>query len=158
MWKNWTFGTRLSDWQNGKQRRSWRGSTCGRGLGKAGKEYHNRGRGNLRSFRNQDEQNNAGTSAWLATANTAYNSDANSLNNIEVNWLLDSGCTDHIINKDEYFDECIKLREPVNIYLGDNCVVKATKVGNVISYFETFGKRHEIVMKNVFYANNMHSN
>jgi hypothetical protein len=93
----------------------------------------------------------------LATVNTAYNSEVNSLNNIEVNWLLDNGCTDHIINNDEYFDECIELREPVKIYLGDNSVVKVTKVGNAISCFETFSKRNEIVMKNVFYAKNMHS-
>jgi hypothetical protein len=68
----------------------------------------------------------------LAMVDTAYNSEVNSLNNDEVNLLLDSGCTDHIINSDEYFDECIEFREHVNIYLGDNSVVKATKVGKCI--------------------------
>lgn len=115
MWKTGHLARDCQTGKTGNNAGSWRRPTRGRGLGRAGKGYHNRGRRNLRSFRNQDEQNNAGTSAWLATVNTAYNSDANSLNNIEVNWLLDSGCTDHIINKDEYFDECIKLREPVNI-------------------------------------------
>ena len=30
--------------------------------------------------------------------------------------------------------------------LGDNRSIKATKVGNVISYFEAFGKQNEINM------------
>ena len=73
-------------------------------------------------------------------------------------WPLDSGCTDHIINNVNYFDKSIDLKEPVNIYLGDNRSIKATKVGNVISYFEEFGKQNEINMINVFYAKEMTAN
>lgn len=50
------------------------------------------------------------------------------------------------------------LKEPVNVYLGDNRVVKATKIGNVVSYFDFFGKKNEVNMKNVFYAKDMHTN
>lgn len=73
-------------------------------------------------------------------------------------WLLDSGCTDHIINNINYFDKSIDLKEPVNIYLGDNRPIKATKVGSVISYFEAFGKQNEINMRKVFYAKEMSAN
>lgn len=57
-----------------------------------------------------------------------------------------------------YFDKCIDLKEPVNIYLGDNRPVKAIKVGNVISYFEAFGKHNEINMNKAFYAKEMSVN
>ena len=70
-------------------------------------------------------------------------------------WPLDSGCTDHIINNVNYFDKSIDLKEAVNIYLGDNRSIKATKLANVISYFETFGKQNEINVHNVFYAKEM---
>ena len=73
-------------------------------------------------------------------------------------WLLDSGCTDHIINDVNYFDKSIDLKEPVNIYLGDNRSIKTTKVGNVISYFEVFGKQNKINMSKVFYAKEMSAN
>ena len=76
----------------------------------------------------------------------------------ELQWLLDSGCTDHIINSVDYFDKCIDLKEPINIYLGDNRYIKATKIGNVVSYFDAFGKKNEVNMSNVFYAEKMSTN
>ena len=72
--------------------------------------------------------------------------------------MLDSGCTDHIINSVDYFDKCIDLKEPVNIYLGDNRYIKTTKNGNVVIYFDAFGKKNEVNMSNVFYARKMNTN
>ncbi|CAD7087791.1 unnamed protein product [Hermetia illucens] len=69
-----------------------------------------------------------------------------------------NGCTDHIITNDKYFENFKILEKPVNVYLGDNSYVKATKIGNVISYFDVYGKKVKIEMKNVFYVENMHSN
>ena len=67
-----------------------------------------------RNFRQQGastcERCGKGANAWIA----------NRLRNNEIEWLLDSGCSDHIINNENYFENCIKLKEPVNIYLGDN--------------------------------------
>ena len=45
-----------------------------------------------------------------------------------------------------------------HIYLGDNRSIKATKLANVISYFEAFGKQNEINVHNVFYAKEMSAN
>ena len=59
---------------------------------------------------------------------------------------MDNGCTDRIINSEDYFDKCIDLKEPVNIYLGNNRYIKATKIGNVVSYFHAFGKQKEVNM------------
>ena len=69
--------------------------------------------------------------------------------------MLDSGCTDHVINNDKYFDNYIELKKPLNIYLGDNRSIKAAKIRNVLSYFEAFGKFNEINIKNVFYSKEM---
>ena len=44
------------------------------------------------------------------------------------------------------------------IYLGDNRYTKATKIGNVVSYFDAFGKNNEVNMSNVFYAEKMNTN
>jgi len=80
------------------------------------------------------------------------------LRNYEIEWLLDSGCIDHIVNDESYFENSIVLKESVNIYLGDNRSVKATKIGNVVSYFDAFGNRNEVNMRNVFYAKDMKAN
>ena len=69
-----------------------------------------------------------------------------------------SSFIDYIINNVNYFDERIALKEPVNIYLDNNRPVKATKVGNVISYFEAFGRHNEINTNKVFYAKEMSAN
>ena len=53
-------------------------------------------------------------------AHAAHISEENRLRNCEIEWLLDSGCTDHKINNDEYLEKSIDLKENVNIYLGDN--------------------------------------
>ena len=37
-------------------------------------------------------------------------------NKIEIDWLLDSGCSDHVINNGEYYNEFIVLN-PVNFNL-----------------------------------------
>ena len=70
----------------------------------------------------------------------AYSSEANRLPNNNIDWLLDSGCSHHIINNENCFENyCSKLKELVNIYLGDNRSVKATKIGNIVNYFNAFG-------------------
>ena len=94
----------------------------------------------------------------IATAHAAHSSEVNEISANEIMWLLGSGCTDHIINNVNYFDKSVDLKEPVNIYLGDNRSIKATKLANVISYFEAFGKQNEINVDNVFYAKKMSAN
>ena len=50
------------------------------------------------------------------------------------------------------------MKSPVNIYLGDNKTVKATKIGNIVSYFDAFEKQFEINMKDVLYVKDMNLN
>ena len=143
---------------------TWRGSTRGRSRGRGGRGNYTRGRGNFRQHQHQQhqgasatQQNGPGASSWVATAYAAQNLGKERLVN-EIEWLLDSGCTDHIINDERYFEKCIELKEPVNIYLGNNSPLKATKIGNVISYFDAFGTSNEVNICNVFYVKEMNAN
>ncbi|CAB3253225.1 unnamed protein product [Arctia plantaginis] len=42
----------------------------------------------------------------------------------QIEWLLDSGCTDHIINTEEYFDACETLEKPVKVKIGDGTILE----------------------------------
>jgi len=39
--------------------------------------------------------------------------------NGKVEWILDSGCTDHIINNESYFTYHVCLKNPINVKVGD---------------------------------------
>jgi len=64
--------------------------------------------------------------------------------NLKVEWILDSRCTDHIINNESYFTNYVCLKNPINVKVGDGRSVQATKVGNIQTYFLTYGKRINI--------------
>lgn len=146
--------------QTGHNGGTWRGSTRGRGRGRAGRGNYGRGRSNFRGQQGSStsEQSVSGASAWIATSHVAKSDYSQDRLGNEIQWLLDSGCTDHIIHNENYFEKSILLKEPVNIYLGDNRYIKATKIGNVVSYFNAFEKRNEVNMSNVFYAGKMNTN
>ena len=134
-------------------------STRGRSRGRGGRGNYGWGCGNFRQQgASTSEQSGEGRSAWTATAHAAQSNYSQGRLGNEIQWLLESGCTDHIINSVDYFDKCIDLKEPVNIYLGDNRYIKTTKNGNVVIYFDAFGKKNEVNMSNVFYARKMNTN
>ena len=95
----------------------WRGSTRGRSRGRGNKGNTSRGRGNFhrQSTAGTSEHGNSRTGTWIATAHAAHSSAVNEISANEIMWLLDSGCTDHIINNANYFDISIDLKEPVNV-------------------------------------------
>jgi len=76
----------------------------------------------------------------------------------KIDWILDSGCSDHIINDDSYFSECLNLAKPINVNVGDGRVLKGTKVGKVVTYFIVNKNRTVITMSNVFYVKEMDKN
>ena len=113
----------------------------------------------LPSARSQDEQaERRRWSTWITTAHAAQSNRSQSRLGNEIQWLLDRRCTDHLINSEDYFGKCIDLKERVNIYLGDNRHIKATKIRNVVSNFNEFRKQKKIKMSNVFYAENINTN
>lgn len=76
----------------------------------------------------------------------------------QVSWILDSGCTDHIVNDDRLFSEYVVLKEPTDVRLGDGRILKATKIGKIITVFEFFKNRSKITLFNVFYVKDMKQN
>jgi len=87
------------------------------------------------------------------------NCDKNKVNREnKINWILDSGCTDHIVNDDTIFDEYVVLKKPIDVKLGDGRIVKATKIGNIKTTFQTNAKDNEITIYNVFYVKEMKQN
>ena len=63
-----------------------------------------------------------------------------------------------VVNNEKYFDECSVLAVPLNIHLGDDRILKATKIGNIKCYFNAFGKENLINIKNVLFVKEMKSN
>jgi len=76
----------------------------------------------------------------------------------KIDWILDSGCSDHIINDDSYFSECLNLAKPINVKVSDGRVLKGTKVGKVVTYFVVNKTRIVITMSNIFYVKEMDKN
>ena len=138
---------------------TWRGSTRRRSRGRAGRGNYSRGRGNFHGQQetSTSEQSGKGASASIVTTHAAYTNETNRSCISEIEWILDSGCSDHIINNEKYFENRIELNEPVNIYIADNRPIKATSIGTVVSYYAS-GKNNEVKMSNVFYAKEMKAN
>jgi len=47
--------------------------------------------------------------------------------NGKVEWILDSGCIDHIINNESYFTNYVYLKNPITVKEGNGRSVQATK-------------------------------
>lgn len=107
-------------------------STRGSYRGRRGRGGFRRGRGGYHQQKQGEaatqKQSDSSVNTWMAAINSER--DMPELNS-EIQWLLDSGCSNHIVNNEKYFERCIVLKKPVDIYLGDNRSVKATKIGNV---------------------------
>ncbi|CAB3248534.1 unnamed protein product [Arctia plantaginis] len=115
----------------------------------------NRGKVNYHQNNNESQGNNFHTTVANSTHLTKEN-DKQMKGQIE--WLLDSGCTDHIINTEEYFDACETLEKPVKVKIGDGTILEATKVGNIETYFRVYGKKCEVMLTKVFYVKRMKAN
>ena len=138
-----------------QQRGSYRGvQQKGRG-GPRGRGYT---RGGEQDLVNQEEQHASKGNVFVAEVNA---SEIKSLGNNDVNkvnWILDSGCTDHITNNEAYFENYVTLKKPIEVRLGDGRCLQATKIGNVNVIFDVLGKPSEVNIKNVYYVKEMKQN
>lgn len=50
----------------------------------------------------------------------------------KIIWLLDSGCSDHIVNDIKYLSKYIELTKNVNIKVGDGHLIKALGIGTIV--------------------------
>lgn len=136
------------------QRGNHRGNFRGRGRG--------RGRGSNQINRSTSE-NQESSEMWSTQVRisegykvTSYNVNTERQN--VLNWLLDSGCTDHIVRSDRYFENFVMLRDPVDVKLPDNKSLKATKVGNVKIEIRNKYNKKQIDLKNVYYVEGIKQN
>ena len=129
---------------------NWRGS--GR--------YGQRGRGartgddGSQAERGAEKSDAFSASVGVRSANT----ENGKVNEKKIEWILDSGCTDDVSNNENYFSDSILLREPVKVKVDDGRLLKATKIGHVMSKFKAFDNETNIELKNVFYVNEMDKN
>ena len=134
------------------------GSSYGRGNG----GYRGRGAGQRgrRGQQQQDRQSAGQGATTFATeleVSTDYNVEVNNCENY-LEWVLDSGCSDHIINDDKYFVKVNKLDKPVNVKVGDGRVLKATSIGEIKTKFVTNYNETEITLTDVYFVKEMDRN
>ena len=122
--------------------------------------YRQRGRGARGSDDNSQGHQSAEKSEVLNTSveTRSANIRNGNVNETKIEWILDSGCTDHVINNENYFSDAIVLKEPINVKVGDGRILKATKVGHVKGKFKTYNQKINIKLQNVFYVKDMDRN
>lgn len=124
-----------------------------------GSYNYQRGRGNFQPnsrFENQGNQGNSFHTTTIFNNNTLCEEKPTKGN--EITWLLDSGCTDHIINSDKYFENFETLTTPVKVKVGDGRILEASKVGSIKTNFQVYGKLSEVTITKVFYVKEMKAN
>lgn len=126
-----------------------------RGSSSRGRSVHQGNRIAGTSMVNNKSENSFNAEVMTSTTDHAIQGE---LGNDEVKWLLDSGCSDHVINNDKYFCEYTELKTPVEIKVGDGFSLTASKIGNISLYFYVKGNWIKTVIRNVYYVPNMHRN
>ena len=87
--------------------------------------YRQRGRGargsddNSRGHQNTEKSKVLSTSVEIRSANISNGN----VNENKIEWILDSGCTDDVINNENYFNDAIILKEPINVKVGDGRIL-----------------------------------
>ncbi|HEY0433295.1 MAG TPA: reverse transcriptase domain-containing protein [Chitinophagaceae bacterium] len=76
---------------------------------------------------------------------------------LEGDWCVDSGTTQHLTSRREWFTEYKPLETPKYIYLADSRSIKAEGVGTVKLTLKN-GKKEEVYFKEVLYVPELHGN
>jgi hypothetical protein len=99
-------------------------------------------------FRNKQQANTSSKQLFSCTTNESDHQ----------KWILDSGASQHMSNKREWFTEFQQLNEPLKIYLGNNSVINATGKGQVKVITEYDGKQTKATLCNVLYVPDLAKN
>ena len=70
----------------------------------------------------------------------------------EISWLLNSGCTDYVVNDERKYEKFILLKNLIEVKLPDGKILKATKVNNIKTYFKNYYNEKLIDLKNVYFV------
>ncbi|KAK7590538.1 hypothetical protein V9T40_002151 [Parthenolecanium corni] len=76
----------------------------------------------------------------------------------EIHWIVDSGCTDHIVTSKDLLSNIKKLEYSVSIKVADGFIIKSSFIGNVRTFTVVGGVKKEILVKNVYLAPELGSN
>lgn len=76
----------------------------------------------------------------------------------KIIWLLDSGCSDHIVNDIKYLSKYIELTKNVNIKVGDGHLIKALGIGTIVMKCKVDNEFTTVTVRNCYYAPNMSQN
>jgi len=169
MWKNWTHKSKyVLERRIQKEKRQWRGIRTRRcppiiPTARRQRPRHVPARQRVATARRRGRhdtnyENMGSFNAEIVKKIRNSQVEVNVSENGKVEWILDSGCTDHIINNELYFTNYVCLKKPINVKVGDGRSMQATKVGNIQTYFLTYGKRVNIKISNVFYEREMDRN
>lgn len=153
-----SFGNRGRGFGGGFQRGGYgnnfqqrgRGGLRGRDYG--GRDYGGHRRGGFAGVSSVD--NGYGSEAGESSKSVQLfnvkinSSDVSDLENNRVEFLLDSGCTNHIIKNDSYFYSSVELKTPLQVKLGNGDTIEATKIGNVMCKFADI----TVDIKNVYFV------
>lgn len=86
------------------------------------------------------------------------NSSVSQPNSEIIEWLLDSGCSDHIVNSDKYFAKSEVLNDPIKIGLGDGSPLIANLKGDINVKYQVGDEWFSVTIYDVFYVPDMKSN
>ena len=75
-----------------------------------------------------------------------YNCERNGTFN-EISWLLDSGCTDPVVNDERMYKKFFVLKNIIEVKLPDDKNLKATKAGNIKTYLKNYHNEKLVVSK-----------
>lgn len=77
----------------------------------------------------------------------------------EILFYMDSGCTDHLVNKKEYFVDLMILENPVKIAIAKiDSFIEAVGIGNIEALSYVGGNKISCKIKNVFYVPSLRKN
>lgn len=114
------------------------------------KSYSYRGRDrqtreNTAEIESNDEQ---GRNTFHASINSPKDESEEGGSSMEqMTWLLDSGCSDHIVNDDKYFSIYRNLTKPVDIKEGDRFIIQALGIGTIDVNFKVDSKFVNVQIK-----------
>lgn len=152
-------GNQSDNHQHSQQRGNFRGRfQRGRGRGRGFQSNQSRGL----YPRGQQTNDQPGPNAWsiqvCSEKRAIQCNKSESEKCCEINWLLDSGCTDHIVNDSKFFEKSVDLEYPIDVKVADGKMLKATKLGNMKVCFKTYYGENLIDIQNIYYVKDIKQN
>lgn len=139
--------------------------TTNRGRGRAQSNFH---RSNYVQVHQDDQgqgEGNVNNSSETVNVDKSvcFLGQTNNINDYErqneLTFFIDSGCTDHMVNKKIYFTDIVMLQEPIRIAIAkDNNYLIALGVGNIEVYSFVGNENVKCTIRNVLYVPDLRKN